>query len=150
MKIGLKDDKNRNNYEKKKLQTLENSLMEKLSEVKLQIKGIIQREKILKNSKSSLIQNFIKRYENEDLFEIKKLLRNNKKKTQINLYKENISKIDEKKEGDENVEIHKEKTEEEIKEEKRKEKIKEELLKLEKNPKKQNYLFLIRIIVFFK
>ena len=140
--IGLSDiDKNRNNYEKKKLQTLENTLMEKLSEVKLQIKGIIQREKILKNSKSSLIQNFIKRYENEDLFEIKKLLRNNKKKTQINLYKENISKIDEKKEGDENVEIHKEKTEEEIKEEKRKEKIKEELLKLEKNPKKQNYLF---------
>ena len=39
------------------------------------------------------------------------------------------------------MEIHKEKTEEEIKEEKRKEKIKEELLKLEKNPKKQNYLF---------
>jgi hypothetical protein len=140
--IGLSDiEKNRNNFEKKKLQTLENTLMEKLSEVKLQIKGIIQRERILKNSKNSLIQNFIKRYENEDLLEIKKLLRNNHKKTQINLCKENINQIDERKEGDDAVEIHKEKTEEEIKEEKRREKIKEELLKLEKNPIKQNYLF---------
>ena len=151
--IGLSDiDKNRNNYEKKQLQTLETNLLEKLNEVKLQIKGIIQRERILKNSKSTLIQNFIKKYEDEDLFDIKKFLKNNnKKKANINLYKENISKIEEKKEGEggdggergeELLSIPtKEKNEEQIKEEKRKEKIKEELLKLEKNPAKQNYLF---------
>ena len=153
--IGLSDiDKNRNNFEKKQLQTLETNLLEKLNEVRFQIKGIIQREKILKNSKSTLIQNFIKKYEDEDLIDIKNFLKNNnKKKSIINLYKENITKIDEKKEGEvdgvEVVEgneelitlIPKEKSEEQIKEDKRKEKIKEELLKLEKNPAKQNYLF---------
>ena len=147
--IGLSDiDKNRNNFEKKQLQTKENNLLEKLNEVKLQIKGIVQREKILKNSKSTLIQNFIKKYEDEDLFDIKQFLKkNHKKKVNINLYKENIPKIDEKKEGEgegeggEIICIQNEKTEDQIKEEKRKEKIKEELLKLEKHPAKQNYLF---------
>ncbi|WP_297981431.1 hypothetical protein, partial [uncultured Methanobrevibacter sp.] len=79
---------------------------------------------------------------------------NNKKKININLYKENITKIDEKKEpqgvdkveggekSEEQITLSpKEKSEEQIKEEKRKEKIKEEVLKLEKNPSKQNYLF---------
>ena len=147
--IGLSDiDKNRNNFEKKQLQTKENNLLEKLNEVKLQIKGIVQREKILKNSKSTLIQNFIKKYEDEDLFDIKQFLKkNHKKKVNINLYKENIPKIDEKKEGEgegeggEIICIQNEKSEDQIKEEKRKEKIKEELLKLEKHPAKQNYLF---------
>ena len=154
--IGLSDiDKNRNNYEKKQLQTLESNLLEKLNDVKLQIKGIIQREKILKNSKSTLIQNFIKKYEDEDLIDIQRFLKNNnKKKININLYKENITKIDEKKEpqgvdkveggekSEEQITLSpKEKSEEQIKEEKRKEKIKEEVLKLEKNPSKQNYLF---------
>jgi hypothetical protein len=79
--IGLSDiDKNRNNYEKKQLQTLESNLLEKLNDVKLQIKGIIQREKILKNSKSTLIQNFIKKYEDEDLIDIQRFLKNNNKK----------------------------------------------------------------------
>ena len=154
--IGLSDiDKNRNNYEKKQLQTLESNLLEKLNDVKLQIKGIIQREKILKNSKSTLIQNFIKKYEDEDLIDIQRFLKNNnKKKTNINSHKENITKIDEKKEpqgvdkveggekSEEQITLSpKEKSEEQIKEEKRKEKIKEEVLKLEKNPSKQNYLF---------
>ena len=128
---------------------------EYLNDVKLQIKGIIQREKILKNSKSTLIQNFIKKYEDEDLIDIQRFLKNNnKKKININLYKENITKIDEKKEpqgvdkveggekSEEQITLSpKEKSEEQIKEEKRKEKIKEEVLKLEKNPSKQNYLF---------
>ena len=154
--ISLSDiDKNRNNYEKKQLQTLESNLLEKLNDVKLQIKGIIQREKILKNSKSTLIQNFIKKYEDEDLIDIQRFLKNNnKKKININLYKENITKIDEKKEpqvvdkveggekSEEQITLSpKEKSEEQIKEEKRKEKIKEELHKLEKHPSKQNYLF---------
>ena len=137
--LGLSDiEKNRNNFEKKKLQTIENNLMEKLNEVKFQINGIIQRERILKNSKSILIQNFIKRYENEELFDIKKYMRQ-KKKTQINLNKENIKALEEKLDLIE--EKPKEKTEAEIKEEKRKEKIKEEVLKLEKHPSKKNYLF---------
>ena len=138
--IGLSDiEKNRNNFEKKKLQTIENNLMEKLNEVKFQINGIIQRERILKNSKSILIQNFIKRYENEELFDIKKYMRQ-KKKTQINLNKENIKALEEKLDLIEEKKP-KEKTEAEIKEEKRKEKIKEEVLKLEKHPSKKNYLF---------
>ena len=113
--IGLSDiEKNRNNYEKKKLQTIENNLMDKLNEVKFQIKGILQREKLLKNSKSELIQNFIKRYENEESSNYRKYIKNNKK-FYMNLHKE---KIEEKKE--EINEIKKEKTEEEKKEEKKK------------------------------
>ena len=135
--MGLSDiEKNRNNYEKKKLQTIENNLMDKLNEVKFQIKGIIQREKLLKNSKSTLIQNFIKRYENEETSNFKKYIKNNRKLI-LDSNKEN--KIEEKKE--ELIEIKKEKTEEEKKLDKRREKIKEEVLKLEKNPIPKNYLF---------
>ena len=141
--LGLSDiEKNRNNFEKKKLQNIENNLIEKLNEVKSQIKGIYQREKILKNSKSNLIQNFIKKYENEDLFNIKKLIKgeNKNKKNKIQ-NKENNTEENKKNESISDINNNKEKTEEEKKEEKRREKIKEEVLKLEKNPIKQNYLF---------
>ena len=141
--IGLSDiEKNRNNYEKKKLQTIENNLMEKLNEVKFQIKGILQREKLLKNSKSELIQNFIKRYENEDASNLRKYLKNKKKYLLTNSHREE-NKIEEKKEdlSETKKEKDKEKTEEDKKNEKRREKIKEEVLKLEKNPIPKNYLF---------
>ena len=138
--IGLSDiEKNRNNYEKKKLQTIENNLMEKLNEVKFQIKGVLQREKLLKNSKSELIQNFIKRYENEDTSNFRKYLKN-KKYLLTNSHKEE-NKIEEKKEDLSEPKKEKEKTEEDKKKEKRREKIKEEVLKLEKNPIPKNYLF---------
>ena len=142
--LGFSDiEKNKNNFEKKKLQTLENNLIEKLKEVKIQIKGIIQREKLLKNSKSELIQNFIKRYENEESSNFRKYLNNHKKFLNANLQKENnINNIKdtlllEEKE----LEIKQEKSEEEKKEEIRKEKIRKEILRLEKNPIEKNYLF---------
>ena len=59
-------EKNINNYEERRLQSIENNLIEKLDEVKNQIKDIIQREEALKKNKSSLIQNFLKKYENEE------------------------------------------------------------------------------------
>ena len=59
-------EKNVNNYEEKRLQSIENNLLEKLDEVKNQIKDIIQREKDLNKNKSSLIKNFLKKYENEE------------------------------------------------------------------------------------
>ena len=141
--IGLSDiEKNRNNYEKKKLQTIENNLMEKLNEVKFQIKGILQREKLLKNSKSELIQNFIKRYENEDTSNFRKYLKISKKIMFTNPHREE-NKIEEKKEdiNESKKEKEKEKTEEDKKKEKRRKKIKEEVSKLAKNPTPQKYLF---------
>ena len=132
--LGLSDiEKNKNNYERKKLQTIENNLMDKLNEVKFQIKGILQREKLLKNSKSTLIQNFIKRYENdEDISDFKKYMRINKKLVKVN-------RKEEKKEELNNIEIEKKK--EDKKDDKRMEQIKEEVSKLEKNPVEKNYLF---------
>ena len=59
-------EKNVNNYEEKRLQSIENNLLEKLDEVKNQIKDIIQREKALNSNKSSLIKDFLKKYENEE------------------------------------------------------------------------------------
>ena len=141
--IGLSDiEKNRNNYEKKKLQTIENNLMEKLNEVKFQIKGILQREKLLKNSKSELIQNFIKRYENEDTSNFRKYLKISKKIMFTNPHREE-NKIEEKKEdiNESKKEKEKEKTEEDKKKEKRRKKIKEEVSKLAKNPTPKKYLF---------
>ena len=59
-------EKNVNSYEEKRLQSIENNLLEKLDEVKNQIKNIFQKEEALKKNKSSLIKNFIKKYENEE------------------------------------------------------------------------------------
>ena len=65
--LGLSNmEKNVNSYEEKRLQSIENNLLEKLDEVKNQIKNIFQKEEALKKNKSSLIQNFIKKYENEE------------------------------------------------------------------------------------
>ena len=65
--LGLSNiDKNINSYEEKRLQSIENNLIEKLEEVKTQIKNIFQKEEDLKKNKSSLIQNFLKKYENEE------------------------------------------------------------------------------------
>ena len=89
-------EKNINNYEERRLQSIENNLLEKLDEVKNQIKDIIQREEALKKSKSSLIQNFIKKYENEENVEglSKKYisLNNNTQRTIIKLKKDCIMK----------------------------------------------------------
>ena len=139
--LGFSDiEKNKNNFEKKKLQTLENNLIEKLKEVKIQIKGIIQREKILKNSKSEYVQNFIKKYENEESSNFRNYLNNNKKFLSANSHKEenNIKEIilDEKE-----LEKKQGKSKDEKREEKRKEKIRKEILKLEKHPSEKNYLF---------
>ena len=59
-------ERNINNYEERRLKSIENNLIEKLDEVKNQIKDIIQREEALKKNKKSLIQNFLKKYENEE------------------------------------------------------------------------------------
>ena len=59
-------EKNINDYEEKRLQSIENNLLEKLDEVKNQIKNIYQRESDLKKNKTNLIQNFLKKYENEE------------------------------------------------------------------------------------
>ena len=74
-------EKNVNNYEEKRLQSIENNLLEKLDEVKNQIKDIIQREKDFNKNKSSLIKNFLKKYENEE---------NSEKLTQKYYLKNNI------------------------------------------------------------
>jgi len=59
-------EKNRNNHQEKELKSLENNLLEKLDEVKNQIKEIYEREEAAKKNRSHLIQDFIKKYENEE------------------------------------------------------------------------------------
>ena len=44
--------------------SIEKNLLEKLDEVKNQIKNIFQKEEALKKNKSNLIQNFLSKYEN--------------------------------------------------------------------------------------
>ena len=48
------------------MKSLENNLLEKLDEVKNQIKEIYEREEAAKKNRSLLIQDFIKKYENEE------------------------------------------------------------------------------------
>ena len=59
-------EKNRNNHQEKELKSLENNLLEKLDEVKNQIKEIYEREEAAKKNRSLLIKDFIKKYENEE------------------------------------------------------------------------------------
>ena len=164
-------EKNKNNYEEKRLQSIENNLIEKLDEVKNQIKDIIEREETLKKNKSSLIQNFIKKYENQENAEKlaqKYLLKNNNytERTMLKLQKDcntkNLNRYKNKEkskfklneENENKNEINqkimylkeqKEKEKEIIK--KRKKRIDEQMKKIKEQVKKtesrplQNYLF---------
>ena len=163
-------EKNINNYEEKRLQLIENNLLDKLDEVKNQIKDIIQKEESLQKNKSSLVKNFLKKYENEENAEKlgqKYFSKNNNTQRLItNLQKDlnikNLNRFKDKEKSDykineENEKLddmeqkmlflkeQKEKEKEIIK--KRKKRIDEQMLKIKEQVKSQenqpieNYLF---------
>ncbi len=140
--LGLSDiEKNKNNYEKKNLQLLENNLMDKLNDVKTQIKNIVQREKLLKNSKNDLIRNFIKKYENDEANDIKNVI--HPKKRNFSSKKPNKTTYKEENEIKKEIVLFKKKEKKEMseKEKQKKEKIRAEIIKLVKHPSQKNYLF---------